>query len=153
MNDEQQTQQIIIPEVVCPQCYHLLSNPAIIDVVADGYSRTIRRYFGWCFKCNNGFEVFQFQQNEHWKFHKYRTYRYVGNIPHYIPSGNYIEVQALPEPAPVVLGPGGKYNQSYDLDTETCKLFHTLKATLTSTLDIIDKLLSLPKNISSKKDE
>jgi hypothetical protein len=66
-------------------------------------------------------------------------------------SGDYVEIQSLPEPAPVVLGPGGEYNRSYDLDSETCKLFHTLKAALTSTLDIIDKLLSLPKNTSSKK--
>jgi len=137
----QQYQQGTIDGAICPLCYGLLPHPAILEQKTDNFGRTIRRYFGWCLKCNSGYEVMQFLQAEKWHIHKYQIYRFIGNIMHCAPIGEIIDVQDLPLPAPVITGPGGDYNRQHDLNKEISDLLHTLKGAMSKVCELLDELL------------
>jgi len=140
-NQIQQGFQKTIADVVCPKCYNSIPYPSMPEQGhTDRYGRTIRTYFGWCFKCGLGHQVIQFLQYGKWHIHKYQTYRLVSN-ENCKPFGDWIIVNELPEPAPVVLGPGGDYDKQINLDAESINLLHSLKSALANTCNILDKLL------------
>ena len=116
----------IVPDCVCPACYKPLAYPRI-ESVADRYGRVMRRYFGFCSSCNLGSETIQFKRDERWVIHKYQVYTYVGQLTHCQASGKWITMNELPEPAPVVIGPGGEYDKQITLTTQDVMLLSTLR--------------------------
>jgi hypothetical protein len=75
----------------------------------------LRSYLGFCFECNCGCEVVQFVVGERWLIHKYQKYNLVASGIACEPTGEWIELNKMPQPAPVVLGPGGEYDTHINL--------------------------------------
>ena len=103
-----------ISEVVCPDCGKLLPYPCVLPVrKLERYGLLIRTYFGWCFDCERGCEVIQFCSAGTWQIHKYRPYTVdgPGTKPRH---GRWQRRFELPV-APVLVGPGGDYCDTYDL--------------------------------------
>ncbi|MFA5760770.1 MAG: hypothetical protein WC877_03330 [Dehalococcoidales bacterium] len=103
-----------VADAVCPHCFKLLSDPAVIDEDIDSYKRRLRMYLGHCPECSAGFEVIQFQRDQRWVLHRYRDY-----LQH--KAGQWITLNELPLPAPVVTGPGGDYMKYHELQLVTLK--------------------------------
>ncbi|MHC4620356.1 MAG: hypothetical protein ACYTEQ_21615 [Planctomycetota bacterium] len=104
-----------------------------------------RHYFGWCGRCDCGFEVVQFKDGEHWRIHKYRYYTVVKGIDGALPSSKWQVAYEMPKPAPVVLGPGGDYDQPVELSAGHINLLESLRKALHGTQKILDELLRLAK--------
>jgi len=117
----------------------------------DRYGRIIRRYFAWCFECNRGFEVIQFAKNGRWLIHKYQPYTIVGHTYHSKATGEWTILNELPEPAPVVVGPGGDYDKQIELNKECFKLLESLQKALKSTTALLEYLLGQMKITQIKK--
>jgi hypothetical protein len=101
--------------ITCPKCHSQLPYAAVLDVQTDRYKRTIREYFGWCDKCDCGCDVVQFIDGNTWRVHKYRYYEPVEGMDAIIPPGEWQMIDELPEPAPIVIGPGGDFDQPIKL--------------------------------------
>jgi len=132
---------------VCPKCFRELMGPAVSGK-QDQYGRTTRSYFGWCVNCDVGFEAIQFKQGDTkfgWLIHKYRFFKILEGSDKPQPVTAWLTMNELPEPALVVIGPGGDFNQHYDFNTETFKLLQALKKALDSTNKIINQLLMYSK--------
>jgi len=112
--------------VICPRCYKSLQGHSIFKQGTDRYGRHLRSYLGWCTHCNTGFEVEQFQRDEKWRLHRHRYYATSIAGGQSLPSSRWVVVEELPEPAPVVTGPGGEYSTDFQLDTEYLKVFMSL---------------------------
>jgi len=140
---ENQTQQQTDKDVVCPKCFKPLQGQSVLHAIPDRYGRKLRKYFGWCLECNRGFEVVQFDKDNRWHIHKYQNYEVIGQKIHCTPAGNWTTVNELPEPAPVVVGPGGDYDKSFDL--ETVELMKTVLNALKATTKTVELLLKSSK--------
>jgi len=97
-----------IGDAVCPLCFQALPNPAILPL-ADRYGRELRKYLGFCPNCKLGCETIQFRRDGRWVIHRYQIYAYIGTYVQ--KTGNWITLNGLPEPAPIVTGPGGDFDR------------------------------------------
>ncbi|HIJ67254.1 MAG TPA: hypothetical protein HPP51_03095 [Planctomycetes bacterium] len=104
-----------VPDVVCPVCCKLMPDPAVIYNY-DRYGRRLRRYFCWCWQCEQGFEVEQFDSDGRWQIHRYRRYVYDLQSQACVPKGGFVKLHELPEPPAVLTGPGGDYDEPVDPD-------------------------------------
>ncbi len=131
--------------VICPKCFRELAGKLVLPTYTDRYKRIIREYYGWCDKCDVGFEVVQFkmQVKGGWRIHKYRLYRACDQDDKPIPTTGWLIVNHLPEPAPVVTGPGGEYDKSFT--PETIELVETVLTALKATVKTVESLLKLAK--------
>ncbi len=116
----------IMPDCICPACYKPMAYPRIEDI-ADRYGRELRRYFGFCPSCNLGSETIQFKREARWVIHRYQVYAYIGQLTHCQASGKWVTLNELPEPAPVVIGPGGEYDQQIRLTKGDVMMLSTLR--------------------------
>lgn len=114
-----------VPDCICPVCYKPLANAQIIPQ-PDRY-RELRRYLGFCGTCHVGSEVIQFKRDGRWVIHKYQVYSYIGQLTHCQASGKWVTLNELPEPAPVVTGPGGEYDQQIRLTKDDVMMLTTLR--------------------------
>ncbi len=104
----------MVKGAICPRCFKPVMYPAVLGATTDGYAREVRQYLGWCLECRAGFAVYQFRQNEKWYIHKYQLYELeVGETK----GGLWQIINPMPEPAPVVIGPGGDYRKPIDIKT------------------------------------
>ena len=100
--------------MTCPKCSGEVPGASLSQLKGDGYGRLTRTCFGWCLACSIGFEVVQFRCEGNWHVHKYRYYAaFVANRP--APERGWTIVNELPDPAPIVLGPGGDFRQPIEL--------------------------------------
>ena len=103
-------------EPECPTCRGELCAYVIMTVGEDRYRRWLRRFFGWCMKCDAGFEVYEFvAAGAAWRVHKYRPYKQVDKNCEPVATGDWVIVNEMPEPAPVIIGPGGDFDQAFSL--------------------------------------
>ena len=137
---ENQTQQQTDKDVVCPKCFKPLQGKSVLQTIPDRYGRKLRKYFGWCIENQAGFEVIQFLKDNHWHIHKYQLYRAISpNI--YRPEKKWIVLNELPEPAPVVVGPGGDFDKQITLDVTT--ILKNLQSILETTSQTIKNLIKM----------
>lgn len=113
-------------DIVCPKCFKPMVATQIIPQ-PDRYGRKIRRYLGFCTGYNLGSEVWQFERDGRWVIHKYQVYAYVGQLTHCQASGKWVTLNDLPEPAPVVTGPGGDYDKQIKLSATDIAMLSTLQ--------------------------
>lgn len=132
--------------VICPKCYRKIEDVTFVTPPQDRY-REIRRYFGWCDNCSVGFEVIQFKNKDKWHIHKYQPYAYRGINNDCSPLGAWIQVQKLPEPAPVVTGPGGQYCR------QVTPRESQLVATIKKSMEAIDNALRIMFQRKIERDE
>ncbi len=99
-----------IADVVCPVCFHSLEHAALEAQYSDRYGRKKRKYYGWCLECNRWCEVEQFERAGRWLIH---TFREGGSDRERISTMGvpWQQLNEMPEPPPVVVGPGGDYTQ------------------------------------------
>ncbi len=102
-----------VKDVVCPECFRPCEWPKVQPSVTDRYGRTTRIYYAWCFRCCEGFIVDQFERDDRWAIRAYRKYRLQNKVP--VLTGDWVVLNDLPEPAPVVLGPGGDFDRHIEL--------------------------------------
>lgn len=95
-------------DCVCPKCFRPLPGPRMFNE-PDRYGRQIRKYLGFCPACNLGCEVIQFRREERWVIHRYQLYPYAGAI--WQGTGKWVTLNEMPEPAPIVVGPGGEFDK------------------------------------------
>lgn len=119
MNTDNQLQTV--QDVVCPKCFKPLVAPTLVNKGTDNYGRQLRTYFGWCFECDLGAEVIQFFRDQRWLIHKYQHYDLIAEYKQCKPSGRWVTLNELPEPAPVITGPGGDFVQLHDIQCDTIK--------------------------------
>ena len=119
MDKEDQVGAGIKTEIVCPHCFKPLAGASVLPAQADRYDRITRKYFGWCINCHMGCEVVQFHKYDKWHIHKYRYYAAALPIDKPVPDRQWTELEKLPEPAPVVTGPGGDYDRPCSLENKT----------------------------------
>lgn len=156
-------------DAICLVCYRPLPTPIIMPYDFNDFSDLgykMRKYCGWCGSCNLGFEVIQFLRTtddgrrtaenksgklnagQRWAIWKYTIYAYkiiddVTEEGKSIRLGGEIILNELPEPAPVVTGPGGDYNQF--IEVKQAELLNTMRKTLLSMSEAIKTLLRLKK--------
>ena len=129
-------------DVVCPKCYKPLAGATLVDSCKDDYGRVLRNYYSWCLKCNQGFEVIQFLKCERWHIHKYRYYTAILKGDGLAPPANWQKVLDLPDPDPVVLGPGGDYRHGCELIAGDVKpLLESLVRAMEATSNVIKHFL------------
>jgi hypothetical protein len=121
----------IIPDCVCPICFKPTAYPRI-EAVADRYGREIRQCLEFCTACKLGSEMVQFKRDGWWVTYKYQVNAYVGELTHCQASGKWVTLNDLPEPAPVVTGPGGEYDKQITLTEQDVMLLSTLRRGLES---------------------
>jgi len=140
-----------IQGMVCPVCYEHAEYPTQIDKGTDDYGRKLRSYFGWCFKCDRGFEVIQFEKDGRWFINRYREAVRLEAGGELKLSGNWATVAELPQPAPVVIGSGGQYNRHIEPQTvEACKaVLGALKA-CANTIELLLKAVGCSKGKQSE---
>jgi len=102
------------PDIVCPNCLSRVPAYSVTFEGPDRYGRTVRNYFTWCAKCDRGFEVVQFLADGNWHIHTYRYWLAVG-VDKPVPQAGWTVVNQMPEPAPIVIGPGGDYDRQFTL--------------------------------------
>lgn len=110
-----------IADAVCPHCFKLLTSPFLADQGKDSYDRELRTYYGWCFDCKLGAMVIQFLRDGRWVIHKYQDYELFDTLNFCRPSGGWVKINEIPEPAPVVTGPGGDFMKYHELQIVTLK--------------------------------
>jgi hypothetical protein len=109
-NQEKGVEPVVTVDCICPKCFRPLPGPRLFDE-PDRYGRKLRKYLGFCASCNLGCEVIQFHRDERWVIHKYQHYKPIEPAMHYLATGQWITLAEMPEPAPVVTGPGGEFDQ------------------------------------------
>jgi len=102
-----------VPGTVCPDCNEPIHGISIEQTRPDRYDRIIRRYYGWCLRCKVGSYVEQFLMDHRWYIHRYRQWVMVDGKP--VNKGGWTILNDLPDPAPIVLGPGGGYDKAIEL--------------------------------------
>ena len=138
---ETPTKQIeIISDCVCPICFKPMTGPRII-AQADRYGREIRQCLGFCTVCNLGSETIQFKRDGRWVIHQYQVYAYIGQLTHCQASGRWVTLNALPEPAEVVVGPGGEYDKEIRLTKDDVTMLITLRRGLEAFGQAIERFM------------
>ncbi|MFA5553485.1 MAG: hypothetical protein WDA68_02875 [Phycisphaerae bacterium] len=131
-----------IADAVCPHCFKQLTKPLLTDQGKDAWGRVMRTYYGWCFACNIGTMVIQFLRSSRWIIHKYQDYELLDTLNLCRPSGDWVGMNELPEPAPVITGPGGDYKKQHELSGADLKeLLSSLQGALNRTLAVINKIV------------
>ncbi|MCJ7777633.1 MAG: hypothetical protein MUP16_04900 [Sedimentisphaerales bacterium] len=144
---------------ICPKCFRELAGPAVAGE-RDRYGRITRSYFGWCFECDIGFEVVQFKLKEiayincnctgdknigyglnGWLINKYRLFKKLEGSDKPQPVTAWLTMNPLPEPAPVITGPGKEYDKPFE--PETIDLMEVVLAALKATTKTVESLLKL----------
>ncbi len=128
-----------VKDIVCPKCFKPLQYPKVKFKCTDRYGRVTRACFGWCFECKLGFEVIQFAKEDRWFIHKYQVYTPFG--PTCQPTGKWTVIDELPEPAAVVVGPGGDFDKQIDLAKINLDILATLHKTLKAVTQTVGRLL------------
>ena len=147
MIEYHQNAQKTVADAVCPRCFKPLQWPSIIERRPDRYGRKLRTCLAWCFRCNTGFEIIQFERDGRWLLHKFRQYTISGwsGVKDIMDGRSRFErwelVQELPEPAPVVTGPGGDYDKQIEFQSDSFKLLKSLHSALKSTCELLKHLL------------
>jgi hypothetical protein len=125
-------------DAVCPKCFRPLPGPRMFPEPPGGgpdrYGRELRKYLGFCPACNLGCEVIQFHRDGRWVIHRYQHYQIAGSAMHCVADGKWVTINELPEPAPVVVGPGGEF------DKQIYPLGITPQAVQTPGLELLSKL-------------
>lgn len=103
-----------VADVVCPVHFRPVAHPHLAKPLTDRYGRTLRTYFIWCPQCHAGYEVEQFSRDGRWVIGRYRQYKLFGSSLVTRPAGPWQKLNDMPDPDPVVLGPGGDYDQPVD---------------------------------------
>jgi hypothetical protein len=123
---------------ICPHCYKGMEQASILTEQNSRRGYYTRIYYCSCKRCKTGFEVHQFRDlnSDKWHLHKYRPYSRL--------EGSNIEkqwyfVEPLPEPAPVMLGPGGDFDEKININQT--ELFKKLFIALKSTIKVVEELL------------
>jgi len=97
---------------ICPLCFKPVERPNFLAIDPGGTARylrhAVRRYFGWCSHCQEGFEVIQFAAGDKWHFHKYQLYEY-DDAGRQEAKSDWVRVEPLPEPPVLQFGPGGDF--------------------------------------------
>ena len=165
MNNEQ---TITIEAVVCPQCFKPIQ-AQVLPAQTNRYQTEFRTYLGYCFKCNCGWEVVQFKKTQGdppvalWLIHKYQKYpvRMMGTdgcsathpmgmdtiVEKCHPSGKWTMLNEMPEPAPVLTGPGGEYDKEWppgikgEVTPETSELLGNFQKALNAVNQAIECLI------------
>jgi len=130
---------------ICPKCFRELMGPTVAGE-RDRYGRIIRSYFGWCVSCDVGFEVVQFKQENTkfgWLINRYRLFKKLEGSEKPQPVTAWLTINELPQPAPVITGPGGQYDKPFE--PETINLIETLLNALKATTRTVESLLKLAK--------
>lgn len=120
-----------VPDCVCPLCFKPMANASMM-ALPDRYGRKIRKYFGFCPACRLGSRSIQFERDGRWIIHQYQIYDYVSEFSHSPPKGKSVTLNDLPEPAPIVTGPGGEYDKQITLTKQNVMLLSTLRRGLES---------------------
>lgn len=131
-----------IEGVICPQCYEHLPYPVIMDDGTDNYGRELRTYFGWCFKCNKGCQTVQFKRDDKWFIHKYQL-AILEDARICRLKSEWQIVNVLPEPAPIITGPGGEYNNHINLESAVPEILKTMHKALAALAEAIQGLLEI----------
>jgi hypothetical protein len=105
--------QATVPDVVCPDCFTPVPWATIQQPGTDRYGRTLRTYYGWCFRCNKGAEVIQVLSGDRWPIHKFRSYDLIDDAACRT-TGEWVILTPLPQPPLVQHGPGGDYDRPFD---------------------------------------
>ena len=144
--DVRQPKAAVDVDVVCPECNKQLGNYTAILIKGDRYGRETREYYGWCAgDCDQGYEVVQYKQGNRWHIHKYRYFAAISDGTGVVPSKKWQVVHELPEPAPVVIGPGGDYDKAVDIVAAQFKLMDTLLGPMEKVVRVLKQLKELRK--------
>lgn len=129
-------------DVVCPECFRQLQHP---EIVGDGYDtgRHIRTYYGWCFECNKGAMVIQFERNGRWVIHKYKKSILLDGSGVAKIEGDWIVLSEMPQPL-VVTGQG-EYQQAQEVDFKYFDLLAKLQKIVAAAGEAINTLIELAK--------
>lgn len=143
---------------ICPKCFRELMGPEVVGK-EDRYGRITRSYFGWCIACDVEFEVVQFKHSQEspfliatpnlqinksgWLIHKYRLFKKLEGSDKPQPVTAWLTMNKLPEPAPVITGPGKEYDKSFE--PEIIDLMQTMLGALKATVKTVEALLKLAK--------
>jgi len=132
-------------DAVCPKCFRPLPGPRMFDE-PDRCGRELRKYLGFCPACNLGCEVIQFKRDGRWVIHRYQYYPVVDTAMHCVGLGKWVMLNEMPEPAPIVLGPGGEYDkQIYPVGlTPGVELLTKLRKALEALCQTIECLMRGP---------
>jgi len=125
----------------CPGCDGHYYYPTV-ESKGDKFGRPLREVTGWCQQCGVGYVVRQFKKNDSmWLTYQYRKYIYrSGQGRVYV--GPWSNGYRLPDPAPVVTGPGGDYVKQTEIDPDLKEVLkksvHILKSTAESIVELMD---------------
>ena len=148
-------QQIMNGSIVCPECFVQIPGTKVLPTQINRYHTEFRTYLGYCTKCSSGYEVIQFKKKDHWLINKYQKYpiKQIGSdggsllgpmntLPGIVqcrPSGKWTTLYELPEPAPVLTGPGEEYDEGFT--PETSELLGKLQKALNCINQAIECLI------------
>lgn len=93
---------------------------------------------GGCLNCLRRYVVVEFLQDGKWLIHKYR---YSEVLAAKKPPGDWIILNELPEAPPVVVGPGGEYEEQIDFGQ--VEVLKSLQNTLGKTIELLRQLLAV----------
>lgn len=128
-------------QVVCPHCFEPITSYTMYGVLEDRYGRITRNYFGWCDKCQTGYEVCQFDRDNKWHIHKFRYYASIQATGRNLPQ-QWRLVEQLPDAAAVVTGPGGDFDRPTEIKVKQCHKCQ-LKSELKETTNKLCQVLHL----------
>jgi len=141
-----------IDGAICPGCDEHYMYPSVSNKGPDKYGRELREVSGWCLKCDIGYIVRQFLSEGKWLTYEYRKYIYNQNGgPKTAPVGPWMQGYSLPEPAPVIVGPGGDFVKQIDLDPEVGKVLQAALDILNKTGKAIVELINIAKKADGAK--
>lgn len=145
-------------DIVCPECLIEIDGYSFDKNIETRQGYSLRRYFGWCSKCERGFEVIQFKEagQDRWSIHKYKIYGYAVSETtnrKIIPNKDWKTLLELPEPPLVMMGPGGDYDEQYNYHLENTieSLDRTLQTALRS-INILRRMVKKDGIHNHKKD-
>ena len=125
-------------DAICPKCFKPLANPKVM-LEPDRYGRELRKYLGFCPACSIGCETIQFKRGRRWVIHRYQVYAYIGTNIHCQAMGGWTTLNDLPEPAPIVVGPGGDFDNQ--ITPQVGELLGKLRAALEGVCRVIECLM------------
>jgi len=132
-------------DVICPKCFKPLQHPVVTGLEIDRYKREMRTYYGWCFECEQGYLVIQFKREDRWVIHKYREAVLLEGSGQCCLKNNWRIMNELPEPALIVVGPGGDYDKQITPEVTTIlkslqNIFEKISQNLKDVLEIAKQM-------------
>jgi len=107
------------PYVICPVCGERMKVDILREAVHSRFPEQARRgYWGWCQRCQAGYQVELFRVPDGWRLHRYRLYGYIEATATATPKavGQWRLVEPLPDAPVLMIGPGGDYDRPVDGD-------------------------------------